>query len=439
MQNERVFAMTGTKSLRLKKVESQQKQTPVQSDIQPMSVPQYMLGLQRQYGNHLVQQVMNLPHVRAAQDNIEAVTSNKQTGFLLTTGSQPLLKPTIYRLKEPLPPTVRMPRILSQSIPLESLSDEERKDEIGTITEVLTHHRHCLTDEEIHKLNSFLEELRKREVPPLTKEQRKVIENVTRDKILAAYASFISACKDVKMQRATLARARAEMVGVLAEITMGFLAPGLARGIAKLADGIPVDASNMSYRVAIAMLNQEQVKTSFTAATKFGHQKLKDNAKLLFGEGETDAFIRDLEVETQIAYIAVASTVYRMSDRELGVICALFDPEVANNRTYVESVNRMVNYFQVVVEPIRKGEGSLVAPSNRAYWVEGSSGKRLAILGRQWEPHAIFPQPSKDKFIFGRWVHPAFQTIVIKRMEITVGKIETVQEHQVSGIREGYD
>lgn len=60
MRNERVFKTTGTKSLRLKKAENQQKQVLFQPVVQPTDVPGYLLGVQHKYSNRFVQRVVNL-------------------------------------------------------------------------------------------------------------------------------------------------------------------------------------------------------------------------------------------------------------------------------------------------------------------------------------------------------------------------------------------
>lgn len=60
MRNERVLKTTGTKSLRSKKVEKQQKQISSQPVTQPTGGPGYMLSLQHKYGNRFAQRVVNL-------------------------------------------------------------------------------------------------------------------------------------------------------------------------------------------------------------------------------------------------------------------------------------------------------------------------------------------------------------------------------------------
>lgn len=60
MQKKRVLPSIATKSLRFSKVRKQQKQTLVQFAVQPKNVSEYMLGLQRQHGNHFVQRIVML-------------------------------------------------------------------------------------------------------------------------------------------------------------------------------------------------------------------------------------------------------------------------------------------------------------------------------------------------------------------------------------------
>lgn len=83
MRDDRVLTTTGTKSLRSKKAENQQRQTPVQPIVQPTGVPEYMLSLQRQYGNRFVQRVVSLSH--QSENEREAVQTKLDVQILQMT------------------------------------------------------------------------------------------------------------------------------------------------------------------------------------------------------------------------------------------------------------------------------------------------------------------------------------------------------------------
>lgn len=88
MRSEKVLIRVGTKSLRLKKTENQQKRTPVQTAVRPIGVIGYMLGLQRQYGNRFVQQIVNLSRQDEGEASMraDAIIQMARVGQVLDSG-----------------------------------------------------------------------------------------------------------------------------------------------------------------------------------------------------------------------------------------------------------------------------------------------------------------------------------------------------------------
>ena len=277
---------------------------------------------------------------------------------------------------------------------------------------------------------------------PLPTDKRLSLERITGDRLTLANTAFVSACKDVARAMKEAAKAKAEMAALFIDIATGFLAPGLGKGIANLANRLPMNATTTAYRVAIAALDTDRTKALFTGGMKAAQYLLKSNATALFGETETDAFITALEIQSQAAFQATSDTLGQLSDEELGVVCAAHDASVTNVGTYREKVQTIVSAFENQVLPISKGEWNsgrdvAIFKEKRAFWVRWPDGKTYLNLLDE----GVFSSPyaSEHKYEFVSVIWPEMANMAIeKTKEINEqagrGKvIQTVDVSQVEG------
>ena len=268
----------------------------------------------------------------------------------------------------------------------------------------------------------------------LTEAERVELRRVTGTRISLAYTAFTSACQSNARAVQNAAKAQAEMAALFVDVAMGFLTPGLTRGIAAAVNRIPAQASNLTYKLALAAQDADFMKALFGGATKVGNQMLKSNATALFGEGETEVFLRNLEVQAQASFQAVSDNLSTLSDDALGATCAGYDAGVTNASTYASAVSDLVAKFKSQVEPIgdskmMAGGGMWVTNQDKAFWVVDGPSRRLAMLHASTNGYQPAP-----KYSFKTWVSPEMQEMAIARTKGVTGGLQTVNRSEVSGL-----
>ena len=236
----------------------------------------------------------------------------------------------------------------------------------------------------------------------LVESERMELRSKIRLRLALAYTAFVSASKDVKDSLRSAAKADAEMAGMWVEIFVGLLAPGLAKGLARYANTIPVASSNTAYRAAFAALNTDVTKEMFKSAAKVGSKALKDNSIALFGEVEDEQFVTRLEVSTQKAVDAISADLDKKSDLELGAIYTTYDPDNANVEVYRKKIKELITAY--------KTEVKVPLDRVRLVRIDAYGQKRLAII-RGWTRNM------QSGWSLWAWVSPEMQTAVLKKFE----------------------
>jgi hypothetical protein len=256
----------------------------------------------------------------------------------------------------------------------------------------------------------------------------------TGDRIGFAYTAYVSACKDVRAAIKAAAEQDVRMLTAIFEIATGFLAPGLARGLAGWASRIPVESSAVTYRAAMAALDTDTTARIFTSAAGVGAQIMNDNAVALAGETDTDAFVRRLERVTQTAFQRISDDLGERTPAELGVVAAMFDASVANVDVYRAEIKRLVDKFRREVEPIGyqppqfgTGGGSMVFPIGLAY-IEDGGFTRLGLV--QYRSHLF-----GGDYWFHGWVSDHMKPLAIERARAEQRAIKTLELSDLKGVR----
>jgi hypothetical protein len=232
--------------------------------------------------------------------------------------------------------------------------------------------------------------------------ERTELRSKIRLRLALAYTAFVSASKDVKDSLRSAAKADAEMAGMWAEIFVGLLAPGLAKGLARYANTIPVASSNLAYRAAFAALNTDVTKELFKSGAKVGSKVLKDNSMALFGEVEDEQFVTKLEVSTQKSVDAISDDLDKRSDAELGVVYAAYDPDNANVEVYRKKIKELITAY--------KTEVRVPLDSVRLVRIDAYGKKRLAIIRSG-------TRNMQSATALWAWVSPEMEKAVIKKFE----------------------
>jgi len=256
--------------------------------------------------------------------------------------------------------------------------------------------------------------------PPLSAKERAELERFTGNRIDRAFVAFVSACKDNREAVKAAAKAQAENVALFIDIATGFLVPGLSKGLAKLANNLPVNASNVAYRAALVGLNTDVTKQVFSSATKVANKFMKDNSMTLFGETETDHFIKSLEGLFHRGADEIDKGLPNLTDMELGVVCAMYDPAVADVDAFRAEILALVTRFQ---QQVLKSEEKSVVEMSQVHtrfkgqhhaWVDlGGGRKRLALLVR--DTLNVTMQPTKVTWSFYSWISPDMEQMVLAK------------------------
>jgi hypothetical protein len=278
-------------------------------------------------------------------------------------------------------------------------------------------------------------------VPPLSPKEREELERFTGNRIDRAFVAFVSACKDNREAVKAAAKADAENTALFIDIATGFLIPGLSKGIAKLAGNLPVNASNASYRIAIAALNTDTTKAIFTGATKAANQFLKNNSMTLFGETETDHFIKSLEALFHRGADEIDKNLPNLTDTELGVVCSMYDPSVADVDAFRAEIHALVTRFQREVlkkedrPEFQVSQAHTYTKHQQHAWVDlGGGRKRLALL--VYDKLSVPFQPARETWRFFTWISPDMEQMVLSKW----GKgpwgtgLPTVKKDAVAGL-----
>lgn len=255
------------------------------------------------------------------------------------------------------------------------------------------------------------------------------LRGVARSHIGLAFTEWVSACHDVRDSIKAAAKQNAELMAMVLDIAMGFAAPGLARGLAGWADRLPVAATTLEYRVAMAALNTDAVKAMFAGATKASGQLLKSNALMLAGETETDAFLGDLELRTHVAFQALGDDLGNQDAAHAGVVAAMFDASVANRNTYREQIRHVTDMFELQVAPI--GEPVLMSENfaAEAVWVRLGATTRLALV--EYKPG--FLGVWGNRYWLHQWITPEMQHLAVAKQVSKYGRVNTIEQGELAG------
>ena len=220
----------------------------------------------------------------------------------------------------------------------------------------------------------------------LTPEERHELRRVTGDRMTLPYTDFTNAPHRLTQDSIKEAvKAHATIVSVVFDVVLGLVPPGLSQGNS-LWQHTPSQFSNLSYRIALGALDTRQTERRFAAATKVGKEATKANAQALFGETDTDIFIRNLKKSFREAIDKVNGDLPIRTDLELGVLSEL-TIEVCPMKTITfQSSRELVSRFRHQVIPIGKIK---------------SHSKRIGTDWADWETESgvVWAQVGTDEYL----------------------------------------
>jgi len=245
-----------------------------------------------------------------------------------------------------------------------------------------------------------------------------------------AFTAYVSACKNVKDSIKAAAKQNAEMIALVLDVAMGFASPALAKGLAGMASRLPVGATTLEYRLAIAALNTDNTKALLVGATKAAGQTLKSNATALAGESDVDTMIKQLEVNAQVAFgQAIEGVNQNTNAAQIGAVAAAYHPTITNTVHYEAEIKKLCDLYARDVRAI--GATSMAttqALPPMAVWVEDGGAKRLAIV--QYHP-GLFGIWG-NRYMFFNWVSDEMKDLAVSKQKSDFGRIETIKRDELT-------
>jgi hypothetical protein len=236
---------------------------------------------------------------------------------------------------------------------------------------------------------------------------------------VAALAAFLDASSRVGQSFKDAAKARAEMVGLILDIGMGFLVPGLGKGLGKLVNDLPVNSPDIAYQFALRLQDADFAKGLVTGITKASISTMKANSAVLFGDMELDAFLLKWKVITEQGFQTAREGLDAASDDAVVAFWAAFDAANVNSETYTAEIKDICQRFQAQVEsqgtrPMQIEHGQVNVLRNTVFIIHGlSEGARLGLVD-QFNNH------------FGGWVDHLFRDMAVDRTRQLVGRLPTI-------------
>ena len=269
----------------------------------------------------------------------------------------------------------------------------------------------------------------------LSEQERNDLKREVGDRMGVAYTQFTTATRRQQAALKAQAADRAAMAALVVDVFMGLLAPGVGRAIAGLAGNLPIRASTVAYRAAVAALDESRNSRIFSAAWKFGNSALKSHLSAVYGEGDVDLFVAGLRTGLAEQLQAMRGRLDVMGDDELVVLAAAYDTSVANEQTYLEKVVQLTRQYRTDVQAIgyRAPIGSTGYPdyafgtTTSAAWLRHNGRRRLALISV--ESNVAMTRGPR----FVRWVSEEMTDYALAKMAARRAPVRELTTAQVAG------
>ncbi len=212
----------------------------------------------------------------------------------------------------------------------------------------------------------------------------------TNEALAMAYAAFGDACQQERAAVREAASADSGVLGLLFDVAMGLLLPGLAHGIARVVKQIPVSSSVLAQRLALALQTEEAGEMILEATGAALHHA---KAGVPSDTTEIDAYLTNLAVTFQEATVEISAGLWGKPDPVIAATWAAFHPHITNLATYAAAIHRLVQGYRKTVEPIGRAQaGGRGSGDWRVEWTDtmtaceitdGAALRGLALVERR--------------------------------------------------------
>jgi hypothetical protein len=270
--------------------------------------------------------------------------------------------------------------------------------------------------------------------------ERGRIQEEAADHVTQAMPAFATACAHHRDALRSAARASAEMTALVIDIATGFLAPAFARWAANTAARSVADRLPAAVAPAVEnfMKNGDNMKASFTAASKIGQTVIKQRATTLFGETDHDRFLTTVQNAFHEGGQAITDSLRdpSVTDQQVLAVWYGYRYEHTNIDVYRDAIGNLLRAYDSFIraqgtqhfEP-REGnvETGAVDYETRVYMAD-LYGRPRPILVRTIDAGIGTPERR-----FVGYVPESVTAMAIAETRRLFGRVETIDPGTISG------
>ncbi len=232
--------------------------------------------------------------------------------------------------------------------------------------------------------------------------------------------AFVTACRWVKTELRDAAARDAAIFGVICDVALGFLAPGIAgfmsRGVGKVVGRLHLAESPEWAQKAAAYLSAKDFSEAVVGATAtVAKDQVAANADSFAGLSEDEAFLSQMQTTFKAAFgVAALQLNHTTPDATVAAAWAAYHPTVATIANYGTAVRALVSRYHAQVTSIGKSrtmKGNL--GGERYSFTDVTKLARITDMQGKLAVITYLDSVGRDRF--DNWVDDDFREMALAR------------------------
>jgi hypothetical protein len=193
----------------------------------------------------------------------------------------------------------------------------------------------------------------------LSTSERAALVRVTESRLDRSYTTLVHAIAGVKLDKLKKSlRKSPDLLTTIFQIALGLAFAPLGRAVAELANELPIDASNLAYRAALALSDEKKAEEAVRKVYEFGKSQFEsaDARREVSAEEADDKFLDKLTNRYNQGIDLLEKQLSSLTDDELGLVYIAYDPARLTAEHFSAQVERLLSEYQTEVEEIGKVE-----------------------------------------------------------------------------------
>lgn len=193
----------------------------------------------------------------------------------------------------------------------------------------------------------------------LSTAERAALVRVTESRLDRSYTTLVHTIAGVKLDKLKQSlRKSPDLLTTIFQIALGLAFAPMGKAIADLANELPVDASNLAYRVALAFSDEKKSEDAVRKIYEFGKSQFEsaDARREISGEEADDKFLDKITNRYNQGIDLLEKQLSSLTDAELGLVYMAYDPAKLTAEHFTAQVERLLSEYHTEVEEIGKVE-----------------------------------------------------------------------------------